>query len=679
MLNGTRDRRTVRYLLSFFLILCSTSFAHAQIAITPSTPPVVNQGTTYKFTANVPVTWSVAQGSKGTVDADGTYHAPALVTAQQSIGGCQLLPNNHIINTRIDSLPVNTNSTTWIASTIAGFVGVLYISDVPVNYVNASTPTQNMVFQYTPLNNGPFTFPPYPIGKIQSGWLSDPLNLDHHMYIVNPSTCGFQEIYDYYPVGTNTGAPTTNSVSGIKYNNSDYALPASGGPDAAGMTMEAMQLHFQEWQNAVNTGGTINHALRFTLPTGVVNGSSFLWPATVRSYAGVGSIPYGARIRLKSSFNISGFSPQAQVLLKQAQQYGFILDDIGYTFDVPIDYTKLPYAYQHAVYPEIAHANITPLDFEFVDESSLEVSAKSGLTTANLEAVCAASSTASTCMPVALTGVTVGIPSDQMYLQAGTGPRQLTAWVNGSSNTGVTWTMNPSVGTLTTGGLYTPPSVVTNDLATQVTVTANANPNVSATMTLVVLTQGSIRIIMGGPCGSSLSYYVASAYSCSTAPFVDSHNNAWQGETGDDGGSFWSSANGTPPFPNVPDIYLYETPYQSGGNDMRFDLVVPNGTYSITGKFDNSSTSATGSLMSLEAQGTVQYSKVDIIAASGGEYKPIDFTLKNVAVTNGLLSFVVRYVSGPVGSMISALEIDPVSSNVSQPTPPAGLSIMNVK
>jgi hypothetical protein len=195
----------------------------------------------------------------------------------------------------------------------------------------------------------------------------------------------------------------------------------------------------------------------------------------------------------------------------------------------------------------------------------------------------------------------------------------------------------------------------------------------------VVLTQGTIRIIMGGPCGPSLSYYVASTYSCSTAPFVDSHNNAWQGETGDDGGSFWSSANGTPPFPNVPDIYLYETPYQVGGNDMRFDLVVPNGTYSITGKFDNSSTSATGSLMSLEAQGSVQYSNVDIIAAAGGEYKPIDFTLKNVAVTNGLLSFVVRYVSGPVGSIISALEIDPVSSTVSQPTAPAGVSIINVK
>ena len=37
----------------------------------------------------------------------------------------------------------------------------------------------------------------------------------------------------------------------------------------------------------------------------------------------------GARFRLKASYNISGYSPQAQVVLRAMQQYGLILADNG--------------------------------------------------------------------------------------------------------------------------------------------------------------------------------------------------------------------------------------------------------------------------------------------------------------------------------------------------------------
>src|SRR4029077_9438746 len=221
-------------LLLILTVLASHS-AFAQVVISPSTPPVVNQGQTYNFTANVPVQWTVAPGSKGTVDSNGIYHAPAVVTSQQSVGGCQLLPNDHIINTRIDSLPVNPNSSAWISS--ANYGSLNYYIQTPVNYANGSTPTQNLTFQYTPAKHGPFTFPVYPNGKIEGGWLSDTQNIDHHMFVVNPSTCGVQEIYQYYPAGANTGAPTTNSVGGIKYQNSSYDLPRNHSVDAGGMTM----------------------------------------------------------------------------------------------------------------------------------------------------------------------------------------------------------------------------------------------------------------------------------------------------------------------------------------------------------------------------------------------------------------------------------------------------------
>src|SRR4051812_25091485 len=74
----------------------------AAIEITPASP-LVRQGQTISFTANAPVSWSLAPGSVGSIDADGTYHAPAHVAVQQQAGGCQLLPNGHIYNTRIDA------------------------------------------------------------------------------------------------------------------------------------------------------------------------------------------------------------------------------------------------------------------------------------------------------------------------------------------------------------------------------------------------------------------------------------------------------------------------------------------------------------------------------------------------------------------------------------------------
>ncbi len=74
--------------------------------------------------------------------------------------------------------------------------------------------------------------------------------------------------------------------------------------------------------------GSITHAIRMTAET---TDTSYLWPA--RHEAGARSDPNlpprGARFRLKASFDISGFSPQARVVLRAMQQYGLILADNG--------------------------------------------------------------------------------------------------------------------------------------------------------------------------------------------------------------------------------------------------------------------------------------------------------------------------------------------------------------
>lgn len=648
---------SMRNQIILLFVLLGASQARGQVIITPSTAPVVNQGTTLKFTANESVTWSMGSGAKGSIDSDGTYHAPAVVTSQQSVGGCQVLPNDHIFNTRIDSLPVNAKSSAWIGG--AGTVPASYEITFPINYVNSSTPTQNMSFYYTPLNNGVFVIPQYPTARIESGWFTPAFgNFDRHLLTVNPTACNFQEMYNYYTAGTNTSCATCTSQSGVQYAGSTYSLPSNGSTDAAGLYITPLMLRLQELENAVATGGAINHALRMTLNEGYCAGSN-IWPAQLFASDG-GTVPFGARFRLKASFDISGFSPIAKILLTQLKQYGLILADGGTGWAIETEYTDWPAAYRSA-FSEIASASVTASNFEAVDESSLMVSPSSGATTQSETVVATSISNPSqqAVQNVVLTGVTLNLPKDEYYIQAGALAQQLVAYVNGSSNTSVTWTMNPTVGTLTSGGLYTPPATASSVTTATITATSVANTSVFATMVLTVFPNGAIRIVNG-----------------QTSAYTDSQGNIWSPGSaccgGDDGG-FPYNNGGT--WPSTPDIQLYQIPYYAFGNDMRFDIVVPNGSYSITGKFASTNVGQPGQLVSIEAQGQVIYPNVDIFAVSGGNNLPIDYTLP-ATVTNGQLSFVLRRVSGDFND-ISALQIIPTSfssgNTTAPPTPPTDL------
>ena len=87
------------------------------------------------------------------------------------------------------------------------------------------------------------------------------------------------------------------------------------------MELLPLTLRLQELEQAVATGGTINHAVRMTMGNGYLH-NAYLWPATSSQNVANGANYYGERIRLKSSYNISGYSAIARILLRQLQQYG---------------------------------------------------------------------------------------------------------------------------------------------------------------------------------------------------------------------------------------------------------------------------------------------------------------------------------------------------------------------
>jgi hypothetical protein len=74
--------------------------------------------------------------------------------------------------------------------------------------------------------------------------------------------------------------------------------------------------------------GRIGHALRFTVQR---TQRAFVSPA--RHFASFSSDanlpPMGLRVRLKASFDISGFSPTAKVVLTALKEYGMFLADNG--------------------------------------------------------------------------------------------------------------------------------------------------------------------------------------------------------------------------------------------------------------------------------------------------------------------------------------------------------------
>jgi hypothetical protein len=95
--------------------------------------------------------------------------------------------------------------------------------------------------------------------------------------------------------------------------------------DAAGLPIFPGLVRYEEILK-----GTIDHPIRFTLTSNNVK-PAYIYPARhkVNSGGGQYSLPFGARIRLKATVDISSYSATNQVILRAMKKYGLILADIG--------------------------------------------------------------------------------------------------------------------------------------------------------------------------------------------------------------------------------------------------------------------------------------------------------------------------------------------------------------
>ncbi|MCW2991918.1 MAG: hypothetical protein JWM73_2512 [Solirubrobacterales bacterium] len=244
-----------------------------------------------------------------------TAPATAAAPAPPAIAGCPVFPASNAFNQRVDHRPVAADSARLIATIGAGTglhpdFGTVY--GIPYQVVGKATPRSRVTFDYADESDkGPYPIPAHP--KIENG-------SDRHLLMVDRDAC---RLYELYAAQRSGGA--WHAGSGAIWNLRSNRLRPKGwtSADAAGLPIVGGLARYGEVAH-----GAIRHALRFTVPR---TRNAFIPPA--RHFASSDSSPdlppMGLRVRLKRSFDVSGFPRQARIVLVALKRYGMILADNG--------------------------------------------------------------------------------------------------------------------------------------------------------------------------------------------------------------------------------------------------------------------------------------------------------------------------------------------------------------
>ena len=286
--------------------------------------------------------------------------------AQPTIGTCPVFPANNIWNLPIDHLPVQSNSATLV-NTIgasvtlhADFGSGTYAGapiGIPFITVPGSQTKYPVTFQYADESDpGPYAVPltaPIEGGSSSTG--------DRHAIAVDTDNCILYELYSAYPQ-----TASWQAGSGVIFNLNSNALRPAGwtSADAAGLPIFPGLVKYDEVAS-----GVIRHAIRLTVPQTL---NSYVWPARHEASSLTNPIypPMGQRFRLKSSFDISTYPSDAQVVLRALQVYGMFIADNGSAWYI----SGAPDARWNNNNLGMLR-NVVGSDFEAVDDSVLQVTA----------------------------------------------------------------------------------------------------------------------------------------------------------------------------------------------------------------------------------------------------------------------------------------------------------------
>jgi hypothetical protein len=239
---------------------------------------------------------------------------------------CSVFPKSNPWNKRVDKLPVAASSASIVASIgadtglHADFGAGLWEGapiGIPITVVGASQKRSRVSFEYADESDrGPYPIPRNV--KIEGGRSSTG---DRHAIIVDRSACRLYELYALYPKKGGGWRAGSGAIWNLRSNKLRPAGWTSA--DAAGLAILPGLARYDEVKR-----GVINHALRFTVDR---TRRAYVFPA--RHYASDSNDaslpPMGLRLRLKASFDLSGYPRQARIVLVALKRYGMLVADNG--------------------------------------------------------------------------------------------------------------------------------------------------------------------------------------------------------------------------------------------------------------------------------------------------------------------------------------------------------------
>ncbi len=263
-------------------------------------------------------------------------------------GPLPLFPADNWWNQDITTAPVDPNSAALIAfingsattgrrlhPDFGGYEspGSQNIYGFPYVVVSGDQPKVAVHFDYSDESDGvdhntDTSFPFYPIpeeAKTQPYWIEGGpagnagAGGDRHMLIVDRDN---KVLYELFALPWNGWQWTAGSGAFFDLKSNARRPDTWTSADAAGLAILPGLVRYDE----VFGADEIRHAFRVTVRS---SNSFYVWPASHRAGSNSAAPPFGARLRLKESKNLSGFRPEVQKIFRAMQRYGLIVADNG--------------------------------------------------------------------------------------------------------------------------------------------------------------------------------------------------------------------------------------------------------------------------------------------------------------------------------------------------------------
>ena len=228
-------------------------------------------------------------------------------------------------NTDISAAPLDSNSAT-IMSTWVGSVnmhpdwGTDPTYGIPYVVVDGNQPLVNIDLGAYPDESDPGPMPVPANAPVEGGAGSGG---DQHVLVLDNGNCFLYELYNASVNPDGSWNADSTAVWDLLSDGNAQRPWTWTSADAAGLPIFPGLVRYDE-----AASGSIKHAFRFTLPKTY---AAFTPPAShdAGTTSNSSAPPMGMRLRLKSGYDISGFSTHTQTILTAMKHYGLILADNG--------------------------------------------------------------------------------------------------------------------------------------------------------------------------------------------------------------------------------------------------------------------------------------------------------------------------------------------------------------